>query len=296
MWEPVGPLPASVYRRRRWLAFASVVLLFAALGMTVAALTGGPPAEATSSEPTALAANRSVLGEPATATDPPVAPVVPPAAAVISPVSPTSAAPAEPAVATAAAAATASGVPGVSGTPVVSTGPGTQIPPTSRPATAPTDELVRQDDTPRPSVAVPPAAPVPATGPVPCTKAMLSVGAEIDRPDHKVGDKPVLRLVVTNVSDQPCVRDLDGSRLEIVVWSGDGVDRLWSSNDCVNPKTTDLRTLIPGQPVVFAVTWLGRTTSPGCTQPRTRVPAGAYRVMTRVDDLVSAPTPFLLTS
>ncbi len=156
-----------------------------------------------------------------------------------------------------------------------------------------TSEVVLPDDTPRPSVPVPPPVPVPATGPVDCTNEMLSVTAEIGEPEHAVGERPTLRLVVVNISDQPCVRDLDGARQEIVVWSGDGADRLWSSNDCVNPTTIDLRTLVPGQPVAFSVRWAGRTTVPGCTQERTVVPAGAYRVMTRVDDLISAPTPFL---
>jgi hypothetical protein len=124
---------------------------------------------------------------------------------------------------------------------------------------------------------------------------MLTAAAEIDQPVHRVGSRPVLRLVITNTSGQPCVRDLDSARQEIVVWSGDGVDRLWSSNDCVNAATIDLRTLVPGRPVAFAVTWAERTTTPGCAQPRTLVPAGSYRLMVRLDDLISPPTPFIRT-
>ncbi len=135
---------------------------------------------------------------------------------------------------------------------------------------------------------------MPPTGPVNCTNRMIRVTAEIDSPDHRVGDRPVLRLVITNISPQPCVRDLDPARQEIVVWSGDRKRRLWSSNDCGNPGGADLRTLVPQQPVVSAVTWAGRTTAPGCAQPRLPLPAGAYRVMTRLDDIISAPTPFVL--
>ena len=86
---------------------------------------------------------------------------------------------------------------------------------------------------------------------------MLTAGAEVDPAVHKVGSHPVLRLVITNVSGQPCVRDLDAARQEIVVWSGDGATRLWSSNDCINNPTVDLRTLVPGRPVAFALTWEG---------------------------------------
>jgi hypothetical protein len=122
---------------------------------------------------------------------------------------------------------------------------------------------------------------------------MLGVAAEADRPQHRVGERLQLRLVVTNTGDQPCVRDLDPARAEIVVWSGDGGQRLWSSNDCSNASGPDMRTLAPGQPVAFSVEWTGRTSAPGCADPRTVVPHGAYRVMTRVDDVISAPTPFL---
>jgi hypothetical protein len=104
----------------------------------------------------------------------------------------------------------------------------------------------------------------------------------------------VLRLVVTNVSKQPCVRDLDAARQEIVVW-GPGGARLWSSNDCSTARGVDLRTLVPGQPVVFAVTWAGRTSFPGCTGVRTTVPAGSYNLMTRVDDAISPATAFTRT-
>lgn len=161
-------------------------------------------------------------------------------------------------------------------------------------ATYTTSEQLRPDETPRPAPVAAPV-PVPATGPVPCTNAMIGVTAEIDRAVHVVGERPVLRLVITDTSSQPCVRDLDSSRQEIVVWSGDGKTRLWSSNDCGNLGSPDLRTLVPGQPVVFAVTWAGRTSAPGCTRPRTVIPAGDYRVVSRLDDDISPPTPFRLT-
>jgi hypothetical protein len=161
------------------------------------------------------------------------------------------------------------------------------------PSASTTSEQLRPDESPRPAPLAAPV-PVPPTGPVPCTNGMIGVTAEIDSPVHAVGEHPVLRLVITDTSAQPCVRDLDSSRQEIVVWSGDGKTRLWSSNDCGNPARPDLRTLVPGQPVVFAVTWAGLISAPGCAQPRTVVPAGAYRVVSRLDDDVSAATPFHL--
>ncbi|WP_214401867.1 hypothetical protein, partial [Pseudonocardia lacus] len=159
-------------------------------------------------------------------------------------------------------------------------------------STAP--ELLLPDETPRRTG--PAATPIalPATGPAPCANAALAVTTEVDPQVNRVGGTAVLRLVVTNVSDRPCLRDLDAARQEIVVWGVDGA-RLWSSNDCSRAAGADLRTLVPGQPAAFAVTWVGRTSTPGCRGTRTTVPVGTYNVMTRVDDVISPPVPMVRT-
>ncbi len=252
----MGPLPASVYWRRRWVAIASTVTVLVVVAWSIAALT---TPERPAAETATRAATRVAVSAPQQVAPPPAGP------------QPGAVGPAPEAPAVEADEPT----PPLPGAPVT------------------TSERLLPDDTPRPSAPVPTPVPVPPTGPVPCTNAMLAVTAEVGSPEHRVGERPVLRLVVTNVSDQPCVRDLDSARQEIVVWSGDGADRLWSSNDCANVASIDLRTLVPGQPVAFSVRWAGRTSIPGCAEERTVVPPGAYRVMTRVDDIISAPTPFL---
>jgi len=295
MWEPVGPLPAHVYWKRRWLALASVIGFFVVVGFSLAALTAGPSDAGTTDEATTRAASQTELAPGATSA--PQGSGVPSTDSGAS--GPTSVAGTTPPdvglsatgvpMGTSTSALPPSGPQSGSGAPVASSGPMVE----GGPAT--TDETVRPDDTPRASVAVPPAAAPPATGPPPCTNDMIAVGAEIDTPQHRVGDRPQLRLVVVNISAQACVRDLDGALQEIVVWDRAVKNRLWSSNDCINPSTKDLRTLVPGQPVAFAVTWSGLSSNPGCTAPRTRIPAGDYTLLTRVADKISGPTPFTLT-
>lgn len=239
MWEPVGPLPASVYWRRRWVAIATTVAVIIGAVWTVSAFT----TPTTGDGATERAASRAAVSAPQQAS------------------------------------------PSPSANPPTATGT-ERLPDTTATPTTPTP-------TPTP-IATPIAtsATVPPTGPVPCTNDMLGIVAEVAAPEHKVGDRPTFRLVVTNTSDQPCVRDLDAARQEIVVWSGDGATRLWSSNDCTNAGAVDLRTLVPGQPVAFPVQWAGRTSAPGCAEQRTTVPPGSYRLLTRLDDAVSAPATF----
>jgi hypothetical protein len=246
MWEPVGPLPARVYWRRRLMAIAGTVAVLAGCAWLVAALLV-PVARAVGEQvagPVALAAGAADRGEQ----------------------------PADPAAVPVPAAS----------------------PPAAHPDGDAATERLQPDDAPRRVGPAPTPVPVPSTGPGPCENATLGVAAEIDRPAHRVGERPVLRLVVTNRTHQPCVRDLDPARQEIVVWGADG-SRLWSSNDCSTAAGTDLRTLVPGQPVVFSVTWAGRTSTPGCAGARTTVPAGSYTVLTRVDDVISGPARFTRT-
>jgi hypothetical protein len=286
----------------------------AGAGGTAGAATGGP-------QPDGTPGGGPTAGVPTAGTPAAAAPAGPPSAGIPGAATPAAGTPAAgvPGEAFPAAGApayiSAAGAPGPGtgaaapaagtqpATPDVPTGVGSSaappapaaVPPATTPGARGTSEQLQPDLTPRAAPVATPVA-VPPTGPVPCTNAMTGVTAEIDRPTHKVGERPVLRLVVTNTSPQPCVRDLDASRQEIVVWSGDGKVRLWSSNDCGNAGSPDLRTLIPGQPVAFAVTWAGRTSTPSCAAVRTAVPAGSYRVMTRLDDDISAPTPFQLTA
>lgn len=256
----MGPLPAAVYWRRRWVAVGSMVAVIVVMTWGVAALTRTPDEPETARRTT----SRAAVSAPQETSPPPAAP---PYAALL------------PATLPSAAQPFGAPQPGAAG---------------SAPPTASIPEPLLADDVP-PTTAPSTTAPPPTTParPVPCTNDMIAVGAEVVGPERRVGERMVLRLVVANSSTQPCVRDLDPVRQEIVVWSADGSQRLWSSNDCSSAKGADPRTLAPGQPLTFTVRWAGRTSAPGCPERRDTVPAGEYRLLTRVDDVISPPTQFV---
>ncbi|OZM82685.1 hypothetical protein CFP66_08230 [Pseudonocardia sp. MH-G8] len=296
----MGPLPASVYWRRRWAAIASVFTVLVLLASGTAAIARAAAAPE-GDDTTSLASRPAAVSAPQQASPSPAAP----GASVLQPGTegprslqpePEGAPPQSRPEGAPSLQPGPEGPPSATGEPpraLVEGGPDTSTAESSAPGTG---ERLLPDDAPRASSSAPSPAPVPPTGPVACTNEMLAVAAEVDRPEHRVGERPLLRLVVTNVSDQPCVRDLDPVRQEIVVWSADGSERLWSSNDCSSAQGVDLRTLVPGQPVASSVRWAGRTSEPGCPLERSTVPAGDYRVMSRVDDVISPPTPFVRTS
>ncbi len=108
---------------------------------------------------------------------------------------------------------------------------------------------------------------------------------------YMVGQRPVFRLVITNIGAAACTRDLDPWLQELIV-SGPGGSRLWSSNDCSPTKRPTVKTLEPGKPAVFTVDWAGRTSAPGCPAKRDAVGPGNYQLTGKLGALSSGPAPF----
>jgi hypothetical protein len=144
------------------------------------------------------------------------------------------------------------------------------------------------------TVPAPPAAPAAVEG-GPCTDDMISVQVRPSAPSVAVGSKPVLDLVVTNISAVSCVRALDKGLQEVVLLDAAG-GRVWGSNDCFPEATSDLRTLAAGEVVDFPITWGGLTSEPTCTAPRVAPPPGTYVLRGRLDTKLSADAPVTLTA
>jgi hypothetical protein len=151
------------------------------------------------------------------------------------------------------------------------------------------------------SVATPAVPPAPAPSqappppPQPCPDAGIQLVAESAQPSYRVGQQPLLRLIVVNAGPAPCLRDVSRSTRELVITSPDGGTRLWSSNDCYSPPGTDLRLLQPGERLTFTVNWAGRTSVPGCPSRRRTVPAGSYLLIPHLGPIAGAPVPLVLT-
>lgn len=255
MIEPNGPLPQSVYWRRRAAAAGASVLAVVLLAWLIGGLV-----EADDQHPVQGTASASELG-PMTSAG---------ARATSGRVSapPSSPGPNDP-----RGSVTASPR---SGSP-------------SSDAARPTEPAAPA--APPATTTTPPPPPGP---PGPCADAVVKVAATPDVPSYPVGARPLLRLQVTNVGPVPCTRDVSHSLREILVLGADGA-RLWSSNDCYGTPEQDVRVLPVNQTVEFAVNWAGRTSAPGCPIHRTTVPAGTYQVVGRVANLAGAPAPLVLT-
>ncbi|MCA0144706.1 MucR family transcriptional regulator [Blastococcus sp. LR1] len=186
-------------------------------------------------------------------------------------------------------------------------GGGAAAPTSARPAelpaldrVVPSVAAVRTPEAPSEPVAPPsepvappsaPAAPAQQAG-GPCLDELLLL--DVRTPGQAaVGSKPIFELIVGNRATVPCVRALDKELQELVLVDAAG-GRIWGSNDCFPESSDELRTLAPGEIVVFPIIWGGLTSEPSCTAPRGAPAPGAYALRGRLDTKVSGDAPLIL--
>lgn len=140
------------------------------------------------------------------------------------------------------------------------------------------------------AAAVRPAGPTPGS---PCADDMIAV--EVRAPATvPSGSKPRFELVVRNVSDVPCARDLDKELQELVLLDADG-RRVWGSNDCFPERSDERRTIGPGNGAAFPIVWGGLTSEPTCAAERTPPPPGDYVLRGRLDATTSGDRPLRIS-
>ncbi len=147
------------------------------------------------------------------------------------------------------------------------------------------------DPTPEPSAetSAPTAAGSGNGGTAPlCADGDLRIAPRPTRTETPEGARLRIDLVITNVSERACRRDIGADQQELRVMRG--TSRIWSSDDCNPQAGSQVEVLPPGRSIErFWVTWDGRTSAPKCAGERTVAPAGSYTVVARLGQLVSKP-------
>ncbi|RJO71227.1 hypothetical protein D5S18_25290 [Nocardia panacis] len=136
------------------------------------------------------------------------------------------------------------------------------------------------------------AAVLAAPPPGQCPDQSLAVKVTVEQPTYKSGEQPVFWIVITNISQVACSRDLGSGLQQVSVQTLDGQRRMWSSTDCYPDGQPDIRALNRGEQAGFTVTWSGSTSQQTCAGERVQVPAGAYAVVAQLGSIRSAAEPF----
>ena len=133
----------------------------------------------------------------------------------------------------------------------------------SMPAVSPTPEIIQPTAQPT----------VPAVADGECSDADTSVRVEVDRETTAIGEGVHINMIVKNISNKTCKRDVGSGANEVTVISGPAL--IWSTDHC-NPNTDkELVELAPGQEWNVKVVWIGKQTAKGC-KVRNMAEPGAY--------------------
>ncbi len=131
----------------------------------------------------------------------------------------------------------------------------------------------------------------PDSPPPPCSDADVALSADVEPSPGVYGGTFSLGLVVHNVTDHECVRDIGSGPQEVRVVQGETT--LWSSDDCGTPQESDVRLFPAGVAVRYAVQWSSYRRAPdACRVAAEPAPPGTYQVVARLGDKLSDPAPF----
>ncbi|MFI1014102.1 hypothetical protein [Streptomyces sp. NPDC020965] len=136
---------------------------------------------------------------------------------------------------------------------------------------------------------------VPAGSALPnCPSGALTLTLRTAKVSYGPGEKPSFQLTASNASTTTCKADF-GPTAAVLTVTGDGDDEVWSSKDCPRPAASLLLKVPGGGSVTHTVEWDRRQSEPRCaTPPAAPVTAGTYLVEARFPGETVLPASFRL--
>ncbi|MFI1400612.1 hypothetical protein [Streptomyces sp. NPDC020681] len=136
---------------------------------------------------------------------------------------------------------------------------------------------------------------VPAGSSLPdCAPGALKLTLRSVKVAYEPGEKPTFQLVAANSSATTCKADF-GPRAAVLTVTDDGDDEVWSTKDC--PRTAGSMLLrVPAKgSITHTVQWDRRQSEPQCaTPPAGAVPPGTYLVEATMPGVTVLPASFRL--
>ena len=137
--------------------------------------------------------------------------------------------------------------------------------------------------------------PVPAGSTLPnCASGSLKLTLRSAKVAYEPGEKPVFRLVVTNSSATTCKADF-GPRSAVFTVTDSEDETVWSTKDCPGPAGSRLLQVPARSTITHAVEWERERSAPQCATPKDgAVEAGTYLVEATFPGVTVLPASFRL--
>ncbi|MFI0238091.1 hypothetical protein [Streptomyces sp. NPDC016845] len=139
---------------------------------------------------------------------------------------------------------------------------------------------------------------VPAGSTLPdCTTGGVTLAVRSVHNSYAPGDKPKLELVVKNTSDKDCKVDLGPKTAVVTITKADGDEKYWTSEDCPTGTGGILLRVPAGGKVTQTLTWDRKPSAPRCATPAAgSAGPGTYLVEVKGAQLAAARASFVLKS
>ncbi|MFF0478043.1 hypothetical protein [Streptomyces sp. NPDC004284] len=136
---------------------------------------------------------------------------------------------------------------------------------------------------------------VPADSPLPnCPAGALQLTLRSTKVTYEPGEKPRFHLVAKNTSNAACKADF-GPRSAVLTISDDGDDEIWSSADCPRPGNPVLLRVPAHTTITHTVEWDRGHSAPQCASaPAGPAGPGTYLVEARMPGVKVSPASFTL--
>ncbi|MGW2410738.1 hypothetical protein ACWCV5_00910 [Streptomyces tubercidicus] len=128
-----------------------------------------------------------------------------------------------------------------------------------------------------------------------CVSGKAELGLRSVKHSYAPDVRPKFELTVENAAGEACKVDLGQKAAVLTISDAAGDERVWASNDC--PSGTEPALLqVPAKGTVERIIeWDRRASGPQCATPSSaKVPAGKYEIEAKVPGLDAASTTFIL--
>lgn len=128
-----------------------------------------------------------------------------------------------------------------------------------------------------------------------CTANAVSLTLRSVHNSYQPGQKPMFEITAKNASGSDCKVDLGPKHAVLTITKADSSDDYWSSADCPKTSGSVLYRVSAGSSAGTTVTWDRKPSSPQCaTPPPGSAKAGTYLVQLKAAGFEKAQTSFVL--
>ncbi|MEU4658010.1 hypothetical protein AB0G32_29485 [Streptomyces sp. NPDC023723] len=128
-----------------------------------------------------------------------------------------------------------------------------------------------------------------------CTAGAVQLSLRSVRNTYEPGQTPAFELTARNTSGSDCKVDLGPENAVVTITQADGDDAFWSSDDCVKGAKSLQYRVPAGSGITYTVKWDRKPSAPECATPKAgSAKAGTYLVEAKAPGFTKAQSSFVL--